>query len=287
MVRRAGLIGQRRAGEGFGGHLRQPHRERFDQPCAALHQRRAMLHHLRLDRVEPAAFGLAQVGQQPVALAQCGLVACGMAGMRGIEREREPVDITAAVARGSGEQPVHCRGQPGQREPFAERGRCRLGAADPHAAAARMRAFAIGGEADRFTLLQQAGADAEAGLAAAADHVGQGRAPQSASRGEQRQRLEHIRLPRAVFTHQQVEARSAVERARGMVAKVGEGDAVERHGSHVRIARGRAWGYSKGAFPTVGKNSQPFGWLNIALSDRSARNGGFLRFFEFGTAVAM
>ena len=61
MVGCCGHIGQGGPGKRLGGHLSQPYRERFDQPGAALHQRGAMLHHLRFDCVEPAAFGFTQV----------------------------------------------------------------------------------------------------------------------------------------------------------------------------------------------------------------------------------
>ena len=61
-------------------------------------------------------------------------------------------------------------------------------------------------------------------------HLGERRTAQPASRREQRERLEHVGLARAVLADQQVEPGAAVEPARVMVAKAGEGDPVERHG---------------------------------------------------------
>ena len=181
-----------------------------------------MRDHLRLDRIEPRAFGFAPVGQQPVAFAQGRFIAGRMAGMRGVERQRQAVHIPPPIAGRPGEQAVHRRRQPGHRQPFAEPRRAAFRAIDPHPAAARIGAFGIGAEAHRPILLPQVGADAEASSAALAHHVGQRGTAQAASGRKQRKRLEDIGLARPVLAHQQVELRGLAQLGRGVVAEVDE-----------------------------------------------------------------
>jgi hypothetical protein len=83
-------------------------------------------------------------------------------------------------------------------------------------------------------LLAQAGPDPEPSLAAAAHQIGQRRPAQPAPWRKQRQRFENIGLSCAVFTNQQVELRGRFQLGRGMIAEVGKGDAIERHGSPAR-----------------------------------------------------
>src|SRR5690606_35293754 len=61
-------------------------------------------------------------------------------------------------------------------------------------------------------------------------HLGERRAAQASAGCEQRKRLEHVGLARAVFTHEQVELAAAVEPAGIVIAEASEGDPVERHG---------------------------------------------------------
>ena len=194
-----------------------------------------MLDHLRFDRIEPGTFGFAQVGQQAIAFAQRGVVARGMAGMRRVERKCEPVHVPAPVASRASEDPVHRRREPRYCHPFAKAGGTAVGAVDPHPAPRGQGAVGVGRQPDGLILLlAQAGPDPETGLAAAAHQIGQRRAAQPAPWRKQRQRFENIGLSCAVFTNQQVELRGRFQLGRGMIAEVGKGDAIERHGSPAR-----------------------------------------------------
>ena len=157
-----------------------------------------------------------------------------MTGVRWFERKRQPVHVAAAVAGGAGEQAIHGGSEPCHREPFAEAGRTAFRPVYPDAAAARVGAFRICGEPYGFTILQQAGPHAEASIAAIADHVAQGSAAQAAPWGKQGKRFENIGLSRTVFAHEQIELRGIAQFGRTVVAKVGQGDAIERHEVSVR-----------------------------------------------------
>jgi hypothetical protein len=63
-----------------------------------------MLGHPRFERGQPFGIGGRLVGEQPVALAHRGFVAGRMMGMAGREREGEPVEEAAALARPLDEQ---------------------------------------------------------------------------------------------------------------------------------------------------------------------------------------
>ena len=73
-------------------------------------------------------------------------------------------------------------------------------------------------------------ADREPARTFAVCHFAQRGAAQAPPGSEQRQRLEHVGLASAVVTNQQIEPRGALDRGRGVVAKIFEENAVE-HGS--------------------------------------------------------
>src|SRR3546814_1566367 len=52
--------------------------------------------------------------------------------MAGMERQHQPVQETPAAARRFLEQPIHRRGEPKDRQPFAKRACRGTGAVDPH-----------------------------------------------------------------------------------------------------------------------------------------------------------
>ena len=81
-----------------------------------------MFGELELERVEPGEIGPAFLPEQLVTRAHRRVVAADMMGVAGLEREDEPVEEAAAPFRAFGEQPVHRRGQPEQRDPFSQRG---------------------------------------------------------------------------------------------------------------------------------------------------------------------
>ena len=60
-------------------------------------------------------------------------------------------------------------------------------------------------------------------------HVGQCRSSQAAPGSQQRDRLQHVGLARTVFAHKQVELARALDPRVGVIAKMTERNAIERH----------------------------------------------------------
>ena len=148
-----------------------------------------------------------------------------MVRMAGLERQHQPVEKAAAVARAAGEQPVHRRGQPQDRQPFAERvHRCR-GAVDANPAT-----FGSAGERPR--------ADFASPIFAATPkppgpplpgHLGERCAAKTAARGEQRDGFEQVGLAGAVLAREQHEARAGLDRRLGIGTEVGQGQPADGH----------------------------------------------------------
>ncbi len=111
---------RRRAGIVVGGAASRS-LERRDGARRASRERGAMLGHRCLERRRASSGPGRLVGQQLVACAHRRFVARGMVRMARLEREHEPVEEAPAVPGAAGEQPVHRRGQPQHRQPFAER----------------------------------------------------------------------------------------------------------------------------------------------------------------------
>ncbi len=225
--RTAGLIGEGRAGKRRVGQAVECLAEPRHQPQPCLGNLGPGFGQLRLDRVEPLRVGLALFAQQAVAFAQRRFQLGGVAGVAGLERQHQPIQKAAARAGAFAEQPVHRRGQPADRQPFTQPHRRHIGAVDlDHAAIGALGPDA--GAKDHRSV--QFGADREAAVAMPGRNFGEGGAAQPAARGEQRQRLEHVGLARAVLANQQVEPGGPVEPGGAVVAKIGEGDPVETHG---------------------------------------------------------
>jgi hypothetical protein len=214
------------------GKLGQRGRQPRDKRRTAGGERGAVLGDMSLDRADPYRVGLVLAREQAVALAQRGFEARGVARVAGVERHSQPVHVAPPLSGRGGEQPVHRRGQPAEREPFAERHGRGVRAVNLNHAAVRPLGLGAGAEHDRLAAVPpiECGADRETAGPALPGHLGEGRAAQPAPRCKQRQRLEHVGLARSVLAEQQVELCRSVEPRGGMVAEVGEGDPVERHG---------------------------------------------------------
>ena len=87
-----------------------------------------------------------------------------------------------------------------------------------------------------MALLDQACTDLEAAVARLAGQIGQRRSPQSPAWCQQGYRFENICLARAIVSPQQVQLSRAAKLGLAVVAKVGKGNAVERHEMHARLA---------------------------------------------------
>ena len=191
-----------------------------------------MFGELLFDRIEPGGIGLAIFAEQAVTFAQGRFVTVGVARMLGIERKRQPVHIASSILRRPGEEAIHRRGEPADRDPFAERDGAGLGAVDAHAAAARLRGFGISADPNGFVtdiIVSQARADRETAGPVLARHIGQRRPPHAPARREERERLEDIGLARSISADEQVQPTGPIDRGFGMVAEVRKRDAVERH----------------------------------------------------------
>ena len=103
-----------------GGRVGEPFVQRRDGPRSRLRNRRAMLGHARFQRRQPGGVGAVGLGEQFVAGAHRRFVAGGMVGVAGLERQHQPVEEAPPRAGAVGEQPVHRRGQPQDRQPFAQ-----------------------------------------------------------------------------------------------------------------------------------------------------------------------
>ena len=172
--------------------------------------------------------------------------------MAGVERHSHPVEPAPPRACAIGEQAVHRRGEPRQREPFAERDRARLGPVDAYLPPRGARRVDLRAEPH----IIERGANREAAITVFRCHLGQRRAAQTPAGCEQRQRFEHVGLARAILTHQQVEPPRPFERSLAMVAEAGERDAVERHAS-ARTSGARTLPPAvKRPIPTVGEISR-------------------------------
>ena len=148
-----------------------------------------------------------------------------------IEREDEAVEKAPPIARGFDEQPVHRRGQPQHRQPFAKRRRRRRGAIDPHNPSPGIRRFDPGPQRHRRQVGTglHLGKDRKPSARAVAHHVGERRPAQPAPRREQRNRLQDIGLAGAIVAMQRDEPRRRCDVRTGMIAKIGQRKAGERH----------------------------------------------------------
>ena len=77
--RPAGDMGERRTSERRVGKVREGRAEPLDQPAPPLRQRRSGFGELSLERIEPARIGLLGGREEPIAFAQRGFVARGVA----------------------------------------------------------------------------------------------------------------------------------------------------------------------------------------------------------------
>ena len=229
--RTARLIGERGPRE---GRLRQQF-ERLVQPRnyagAGLCQGGSGLGQLGFQRIEPGGIGFGSFPEQPVPFAQGIVIArCG-AGVAGLQRQHQPIQKPPPRARAFGKQPVHCRGQPADAEPFAQLHCRRLGLVDLHDPPPRTLAADARSDLHSPITARKLRAHSKAAIAAMPGHFGQRSPAQASARREQRQRLEHVGLARAVLADQQVEFRRPIDPRIAMIAKVSQQDPVERHGA--------------------------------------------------------
>src|SRR6185436_664829 len=91
------------AGELVVGSCREPLAECKGRAATGLVDRRAMLGHRLLERGEPSGVGIAGIGQQLVARAYRRLVARGVMRVARLERQHQPIEEAATVARAARE----------------------------------------------------------------------------------------------------------------------------------------------------------------------------------------
>jgi hypothetical protein len=191
---------------------------------------------LALDGVEPVAVIIA-LFQQPIARAQAAVERGDAAGMVLVDCQHQAVEEPAALGGGAHEELVHRRRQPHHAQMIAERGgRTHRLAVDPAAPAGgsgligrRIDAGAERGEAD---LAFNLGGDGPRAVALDVGDVVQRGAAQPAAGGEEGDCFEAIGLAGAVRPDQHDHVAARVERRRAIIAKVGEGQAMDAGGGH-------------------------------------------------------
>ena len=200
-----------------------------------------MLGHSRFERGKPGRVGAFRLGKQFVTRPHRRFVARRVVGMARLEGEHQPVEESSPRACAVGEQTVHCRGQPQYRQPFGQRvdrGRC---AVDADLATVRCSGEGAGAELD--TLSRGRGLPSrhpEPARPVAPRHFAQWRPAQTASRCQQRHRLQDIGLARAIVARQQDESRPRLNQRGRIIAKIGEGEAGKRGHSDRSITVGRS-----------------------------------------------
>ena len=231
---RLAAAGQRqaRAGERAVGRGRQALGERGDGGGAGGGDLAAMLGHARLEGGQPAGIGR-RLAEQLVARPHRRLVAGGVAGMVGPEREHEPIEEAAAAGSGVGEQPVHGRRQPEHREPVREAVRRGRGAVDSDLAALGRGRGGAGADVDAQALpikgRGQSRRHRESAPPAPPRHLAEARTAQASSGREQRHRLEQIGLAGPVLAGEDDEARAGRDDGVGIGAEIAEAEAGDGH----------------------------------------------------------
>jgi hypothetical protein len=183
--------------------------------------RSAMFDHRGFERRQPLRIGGRVVGQQPGPGAHRGIVTRRFAGMAGVERQHQPIEKAPPRRRCIGKYPVHCRGQPDQRQPITKRCRCGCGAVDADNPAFGRRCRCAGADLHLAAIGQQRRRNAPAPRAAAARRIRQRRAAQPPSWPEQRDCVENIGFSGAIVAGNDHSTRRRDDRRSGIRTKIG------------------------------------------------------------------
>ena len=186
--------------------------------------------HRGFERGEPVEVG-AVAREKTVALTHGGFVSARLVCVAGVEREHEPVEEAPPRPGAFGEQAVLRGGQPDERQPFPKRRCARRRAIDSDDTAFGLCHKGASAEFD----IAQPRTHAKPARTAVPRHLSQGTAAKAATRGQQRNRLEHIGLARPIVAGQHDEPGLRRDQGVGVGPEIGQREAGNRHG--VLLAR--------------------------------------------------
>ena len=200
--------------------------------------------HLRLDRRKPGGVE-PSFREEAIAAAHGALEVAGAAAMTVVERQDEPVEETAAIGGGAGEEPVHRRRQPQHAQMIGELfGGFGRRAVDAQLARHRLALVRFDACTDRDFPFHavEIGKDGETCRRAYPRDIGQHSAAQAPSRRQEGDRFQQVGFAGTVLSGQHHMPPVECQRGLRIVAKVGElqpgeGGLLRHQVSWVRCSR--------------------------------------------------